>query len=122
MPNNGIAQSPVKSKAHTSAHAPRISGPLPGPKARAIVEADDRWMSPSYTRSYPLVAKRGRGTRIEDVDGNQFLDFAAGIAVVSTGHCHPEVVKAIQQQAAELIHMRSEEHTSELQSQSHLVC
>jgi 4-aminobutyrate aminotransferase len=62
-------------------------------------------MSPSYTRSYPLVAKRGRGTRVEDVDGNEFLDFAAGIAVTSTGHCHPEVVKAIQQQAAELIHM-----------------
>src|SRR6201990_681310 len=85
--------------------APRISGPLPGPKARAIVEADDRLISPSYTRSYPLVAKRGRGVRIEDADGNEFLDFAAGIAVTSTGHCHPEVVKAIQQQAGELIHM-----------------
>ena len=105
MPNNGIAQSPVQSAYKSKAHAPRISGPLPGPKARAIVEADDRWMSPSYTRSYPLVAKRGRGTRIEDVDGNEFLDFAAGIAVVSTGHCHPEVVKAIQHQAGELIHM-----------------
>jgi len=105
MPTNGIAQSPVQAKVHTSEFAPRISGPLPGPKARAIVEADDRWISPSYTRSYPLVAKRGRGTRIEDVDGNEFLDFAAGIAVTSTGHCHPEVVKAIQQQAGELIHM-----------------
>jgi 4-aminobutyrate aminotransferase len=105
MPTNGIAQSPVQSKTQASPHAPRISGPLPGPKARAIVEADDRWISPSYTRSYPLVAKRGRGTRVEDVDGNEFLDFAAGIAVTSTGHCHPEVVKAIQQQAGELIHM-----------------
>lgn len=107
MSTNGTAQSPIRStsKSGTSAHAPRISGPLPGPKARAIVEADDRWISPSYTRSYPLVAKRGRGTRVEDVDGNEFLDFAAGIAVVSTGHCHPEVVKAIQQQAGELIHM-----------------
>jgi 4-aminobutyrate aminotransferase len=105
MPTHGIAQSPVQSKTQASAHAPRISGPLPGPKARAIVEADDRWISPSYTRSYPLVAKRGRGTRVEDVDGNEFLDFAAGIAVTSTGHCHPEVVKAIQQQAGELIHM-----------------
>src|SRR5579859_3922376 len=84
---------------------PKLVCPLPGPKARAVVEADDRWISPSYTRSYPLVAKRGRGTRVEDVDGNEFLDFAAGIAVTSTGHCHPEVVKAIQQQAAELIHM-----------------
>jgi 4-aminobutyrate aminotransferase len=62
-------------------------------------------VSPSYTRDYPLVAKRGRGAVIEDVDGNKFLDFAAGIAVVSTGHCHPEVVAAIQKQAAELIHM-----------------
>jgi 4-aminobutyrate aminotransferase len=98
-------QTPVQSPTHTSEFAPRIHGPLPGPKARAIVEADDRWISPSYTRSYPLVAKRGRGTRVEDVDGNEFLDFSAGIAVVSTGHCHPEVVKAIQQQAGELIHM-----------------
>jgi len=105
MPTNGIAQSPVQAKVHASEFAPRISGPLPGPKARAIVEADDRWISPSYTRSYPLVAKRGRGTRIEDVDGNEFLDFAGGIAVTSTAPCHPEVVKAIQQQAAELIHM-----------------
>jgi 4-aminobutyrate aminotransferase len=105
MPTHGIAQSPVQSKTQASPHAPRISGPLPGPRARAIVEADDRWISPSYTRSYPLVAKRGRGTRVEDVDGNEFLDFAAGIAVTSTGHCHPEVVKAIQQQAGELIHM-----------------
>src|SRR5439155_5357517 len=66
---------------------------------------DKKYLSPSYTRSYPLVAKRGRGVIIEDVDGNEFLDFSAGIAVVSTGHCHPEVVAAIQQQAAELIHM-----------------
>ncbi len=84
---------------------PRINGPLPGPVAVKIVEGDDHYISPSYTRSYPLVAKRGRGTRVEDVDGNEFLDFATGIAVTSTGHCHPEVVKAIQEQAAELIHM-----------------
>jgi len=84
---------------------PKLNGPLPGPKARAAVAQDDRTMSPSYTRSYPLVAKRGRGIRIEDVDGNEFLDFAAGIAVNSTGHCHPEVVAAIQKQAAELIHI-----------------
>ena len=86
-------------------YGPKLVCPLPGPKARAAVEADDRLISPSYTRSYPLVAKRGRGIRIEDVDGNEFLDFAAGIAVVSTGHCHPEVVAAIQKQAAELIHI-----------------
>src|SRR6201997_5365901 len=84
---------------------PKLVTPLPGPKARGAVAADDRLISPSYTRSYPLVAKRGRGVRVEDVDGNEFLDFAAGIAVTSTGHCHPEVVKAIQDQAGELIHM-----------------
>jgi len=84
---------------------PRLVCPLPGPKARAAIAADNRLISPSYTRSYPLVAKRGRGVRIEDVDGNEFLDFSAGIAVASTGHCHPEVVAAIQKQAAELIHI-----------------
>jgi 4-aminobutyrate aminotransferase len=84
---------------------PKLRGPVPGPKARAAVAADERLISPSYTRSYPLVARRGHGVRVEDVDGNEFLDFAAGIAVVSTGHCHPEVVAAIQKQAAELIHI-----------------
>jgi 4-aminobutyrate aminotransferase len=86
-------------------YGPKLRTALPGPNARRVVEADDRVISPSYTRSYPMVAKRGRGLRVEDVDGNEFLDFAAGIAVTSTGHCHPEVVKAIQDQAAELIHM-----------------
>ncbi len=62
-------------------YGPKIVCPLPGPKAKAAVEADDRLISPSYTRSYPLVAKRGRGIRVEDADGNEFLDFAAGIAV-----------------------------------------
>jgi 4-aminobutyrate aminotransferase len=84
---------------------PKIKGALPGPRAKAAVAEDDRLISPSYTRSYPLVAKSGKGIRITDVDGNEFLDFAAGIAVNSTGHCHPEVVAAIQKQAAELIHM-----------------
>src|SRR5271154_1496705 len=87
-----------------SKFGPKLNGPLPGPNAIRIVEEDDRLISPSYTRSYPMVAKRGRGLRVEDVDGNEFLDFAAGIAVTSTGHCHPEVVAAIQKQAAELIH------------------
>jgi len=86
-------------------YGPRLVCSLPGPKARAAVEADARLVSPSYTRCYPLVARRGRGVRVEDVDGNEFLDFAAGIAVASTGHCHPEVVAAIQKQAAELIHI-----------------
>ena len=84
---------------------PQLKTPLPGPEAQRIVKLDARYISPSYTRSYPLVAKRGRGAVIEDVDGNRFLDFAAGIAVVATGHCHPEVVEAVQKQAAELIHM-----------------
>src|SRR5271167_1223230 len=84
---------------------PHLSTDLPGPRAKKLVERDHHVVSPSYTRDYPLVAKTGRGATIEDVDGNTFLDFAAGIAVVSTGHCHPEVVAAIQKQAAELIHM-----------------
>ncbi len=95
-------------------YGPKLVSPLPGPKARAAVEADHRLISPSYTRSYPLVAKRGRGVRIEDPDGNEFLDFAAGIAVVSTGHCHPEVVAAIQKQAAELIHISGTDFYNEL--------
>jgi 4-aminobutyrate aminotransferase len=86
---------------------PKIICTLPGPKTQAIVKDDERLISPSYTRSYPLAAKRGRGIRIEDADGNEFLDFAAGIAVVSTGHCHPEVVAAIRQQAGELLHISS---------------
>src|SRR3954462_15547037 len=84
---------------------PKIITELPGPNARRVLEDDKTYISPSYTRSYPLVAKRGRGVIVEDVDGNEFLDFAAGIAVCSTGHCHPEVVSAIQKQAAELIHI-----------------
>src|ERR1700760_1473712 len=88
-----------------SAAGPKIKTKLPGPKAQAVLQGDLKYISPSYTRSYPLVAKRGRGVMIEDVDGNEFLDFSAGIAVVSTGHCHPKVVDAIQKQAAELIHM-----------------
>jgi 4-aminobutyrate aminotransferase len=84
---------------------PRITGPLPGPRAQAIIERDREFVSPSYTRCYPLVARRGEGAMVEDVDGNRFLDFNAGIAVVATGHCHPRVVAAIQQQAARLIHM-----------------
>src|SRR6202453_5155036 len=84
---------------------PKPNMALPGPNAKRVVEEDAKWVSPSYTRDYPLVAKRGYGAMIEDVDGNVFLDFAAGIAVCATGHCHPEVVAAIQKQAAELIHL-----------------
>src|SRR5688572_13139729 len=84
---------------------PRIVTELPGPKARLVIESDHRYISPSYTRSYPLVAKNASGAIVEDVDGNRFLDFSAGIAVCSTGHCHPDVVRAIQKQAETLIHM-----------------
>jgi 4-aminobutyrate aminotransferase len=84
---------------------PHLVTALPGPIARKIVERDHAVVSPSYTRDYPLVAKSGRGALVDDADGNTFLDFAAGIAVVATGHCHPQVVAAIQKQAAELIHM-----------------
>src|SRR5438132_2438290 len=84
---------------------PNIKTSLPGPRAQALLDRDQRFVSPSYTRIYPLVAARGSGAVIEDLDGNLFLDFTAGIAVVSTGHCHPHVVAAIQDQAAKLIHM-----------------
>jgi 4-aminobutyrate aminotransferase len=87
------------------ADLPILNGSLPGPRARAIIERDAKVVSPSYTRCYPLVAQKGEGAILEDVDGNRFLDFTAGIAVVATGHCHPRVVEAIQQQAARLIHM-----------------
>src|SRR5437868_5745762 len=84
---------------------PSIKTALPGPKAQELLERDQRYVSPSYTRIYPLVVERGSGAVIQDVDRNLFLDFTAGIAVTSTGHCHPEVVAAIQDQAATLIHM-----------------
>ena len=86
-------------------NAPEIKTPLPGPKARAIIERDAKFVSPSYTRDYPFVIARGEGAAVEDVDGNRFLDCAAGIAVNSTGVSHPEVVAAIQEQAQKFIHM-----------------
>ncbi|MGD0906526.1 MAG: acetyl ornithine aminotransferase family protein [Candidatus Acidiferrales bacterium] len=89
----------------SEAKFPVLVTPLPGPNAKELIARDAQFLSPSYTRTYPLVAKSGRGAMVEDVDGNLFLDFAAGIAVVSTGHCHPRVVEAIQRQAAELIHI-----------------
>jgi 4-aminobutyrate aminotransferase len=99
-------------------YGPKLRCTLPGPNAQVAVEADKRLISPSYTRSYPLVAKRGWGIRVEDVDGNEFLDFAAGIAVTSTGHCHPEVVAAIRKQAGELLHISGtdfyDEHLTDL--------
>jgi 4-aminobutyrate aminotransferase len=85
---------------------PEIKTELPGPKGRQIVEADAQWVTPSYPRpGYQLVAEQASGVWVEDPDGNVFLDCNAGVAVCSTGHCHPEVVKAIQEQAARFIHM-----------------
>ncbi len=84
---------------------PLIRTPLPGPNAAAIIARDHAVLSPSYARPYPLVAVRGEGAMVDDADGNRFLDFNAGIAVASTGHCHPQVVQAIQAQSARLIHM-----------------
>src|SRR3954463_5665782 len=85
--------------------APDIKTPLPGPKAKAIIDRDRQFVSPSYTRDYPFVIARGEGAIVEDVDGNRFLDCAAGIAVNSTGVSHPDVVKAICDQAGKFIHM-----------------
>ena len=85
---------------------PKITTPLPGPNGQKIVEADAKFVNPSYPRpSFKLVAERASGVWVEDVDGNIFLDCNAGVAVCSTGHCHPEVVQAIKDQAEQLIHM-----------------
>jgi 4-aminobutyrate aminotransferase len=81
---------------------------LPGPKAKAIIDRDRKVISPSYPRDYPFVMDFGKGAEVWDVDGNRFLDFAAGIAVASTGHSHPKVVKAIQDQAEKFIHISSD--------------
>ncbi len=81
---------------------------LPGPIAKSYIERDQKVISPSYPRGYPFVMDHGRGTEVWDVDGNRFLDFAAGIAVTSTGHSHPRVVKAIQEQAEKFIHISSD--------------
>jgi len=84
---------------------PSIKTTLPGPRAKALIERDAKVVSPSYTRGYPLVIERGFGSMVEDVDGNLFLDCAAGIAVNSTGHSHPDVVRAIHEQTGKFLHM-----------------
>lgn len=84
---------------------PLIKTSLPGPKASRLIAQDEEFTSPSYTRFYPLVVNRGYGATIEDVDGNLFLDFTSGIAVCSTGHCHPRIVEVIKKQAEMLLHM-----------------
>lgn len=93
-------------KATTEIERPQIKTALPGPKAKEIIAADAKWVTPSYPRpDYKLVAEKGHGVWVEDVDGNVFLDCNAGVAVCSTGHCHPEIVEAITNQANTLIHM-----------------
>src|SRR4029453_98522 len=84
---------------------PRIVVPPPGPNARALIDRDSQWASTSYIKEYPLVVSRGSGAMIEDVDGNRYLDFMAGIAVASTGHAHPKVVAAIQETASRFLHI-----------------
>jgi 4-aminobutyrate aminotransferase len=94
----------------TSNHTPTQRKPvihtaLPGPRGAAIIARDEAYTSPSYTRDYPLVVSHGLGCWLTDVDGNEFLDFTAGIAVCSTGHCHPAVLNAIERQSRRLLHM-----------------
>jgi 4-aminobutyrate aminotransferase len=84
---------------------PKLVCPPPGPKARAIIERDARTMSQNYRKDYPLVVDHAKGPVVVDADGNRYLDFAAGIAVASTGHCHPDVVAAVQRQAERLLHL-----------------
>ena len=86
-------------------NTPRILTPIPGPESEKIIKRDTGVSSPSLIKEYPLVIKRAEGMFIEDLDGNTFLDFMAGIAVNSTGHCHPEVLNAIQKQSQDLLHI-----------------
>lgn len=94
---------------------PNIITPLPGPKAKLYLEKDSKFVSPSSTKEYPLVVKTASGNMLEDVDGNKFLDFTAGVAVCSTGHCHPDVIEAIKHQTELLIHMSGADFYNPLQ-------
>jgi 4-aminobutyrate aminotransferase len=96
---------------------PHIKTELPGPNAKAVLAKDDRFISPSYTRGYPLVIKEGRGVAVTDVDDNRFLDFTSGIAVCNTGHSHPQVVEAITDQAQKFLHMSGTDFYYSVQSQ-----
>lgn len=89
----------------TKTQLPQIKTALPGPKATEILNRDAKYISPSYTRSYPLVVARGRGAILEDVDGNTFLDFNAGVAVAALGYAHPEIAEVIERQAREFVHI-----------------
>lgn len=110
------SSSPRKSAASAAPRRPSVKITPPGPVARPILEKDGRYLSPSYTRGYPLVVKSAEGVYVEDVDGNTFLDFTAGVAVCATGHAHKTVVKAIQDQAARFLHMAGTDFYYALQS------
>jgi 4-aminobutyrate aminotransferase len=97
-----------KAQVKVATHTKHIHTPLPGPKARVLIERDAAVVSPSYPRDYPFVMAHGRGAEVWDVDGNRFLDFAAGIAVCSTGHAHPDVVNAIKHAADSFLHISSD--------------
>ena len=99
-----------------SEHAPLINGPLPGPLAEEIVARDIEVISPSYTRSYPFAMDHGLGSMVWDVDGNRFIDFTAGVAVLNAGHCHPEVVQAVKDQAEKFLHMAGTDFTTPMRS------
>ncbi len=99
-----MSQATIRDVAAPERTAPVLVTELPGPRARAHIAYDERFTSPSLPRAYGIVPARGIGTVIEDIDGNRFLDFCAGIAVNVTGHCHPRVVEAIRRQAGELLH------------------
>ncbi|HEX9989446.1 MAG TPA: acetyl ornithine aminotransferase family protein [Chloroflexia bacterium] len=100
-----VAGKPSAATRTDGEHAPDINGPLPGPLAEKFLKRDDAVISPSYTRSYPFVMDHGKGNMVWDVDGNRYIDFTAGVAVLATGHAHPEIVRAIQEQAEKYIHM-----------------
>jgi 4-aminobutyrate aminotransferase len=95
---------------------PQLITDLPGPNAKAVLSKDKRFISPSYTRGYPLVIARGEGIKVTDVDGNTFMDFTSGIAVCNTGHCHPQVVAAIREQLDRFLHMSGTDFYYRVQS------
>ncbi|MGB8647981.1 MAG: acetyl ornithine aminotransferase family protein [Anaerolineae bacterium] len=102
------AKQTTNGNSRARAAGPRIVTPPPGPKARALLKRDKHVVSPSYPRDYGFVMDHGRGAEVWDVDGNRYIDFAAGIAVCATGHSHPRVVKSIQEQAEKFIHISSD--------------
>ena len=104
IPKNGPEESTLQSSRSALVY-PRILVPPPGPNAQRIIALDQEYASTSYIKEYPLAMAGGQGAMVEDVDGNRYIDFMAGIAVSSTGYNHPAVVKAIQEQAGKFLHI-----------------